>query len=114
MTTKMNNGNIETGTSVGNGYNTKDTNTHTSLNIDKYSHTSKGQIRRLSGNGCNEKLFRKDSGRGRFAKSPEQLDTTYSMTTIEEEQENVSVALSLRNLSQLEDSNSITSFNECS
>ena len=68
---------------------------------------------RLSGNG-NEKHFRKDSGRGRFAKSPEQMETTYSMTTIEEEQENVSVALSLRNLSQLEDNNSIKSFNEFS
>ena len=46
LTTKMNNGNIETGTSVGSGYNTKDTNAHTSLNIDKFSHSSKGQMRR--------------------------------------------------------------------
>ena len=42
----MNNGNIETGTSVGSGYNTKDPNAHTSLNIDKFSHSSKGQMRR--------------------------------------------------------------------
>ena len=74
---------------------------------------------RLSGNGCNEKhSFRKDPtpgySRGRFAKSPEQMETTYSMTTIEEEQENISVALSLRNLSQIDDNNSIESFNECS
>ena len=68
----------------------------------------------MSGNGSNDKHFRKDSGRSRFAKSPENMETTYSMTTIEEEQENVSVALSLRNLSQLEDNNSIKSFNECS
>ena len=42
----MNNGNIETGTSVGNGYNTKDLSAHTSLNIDKFSHSSKGPMRR--------------------------------------------------------------------
>ena len=46
LTTKMNNGNIETGTSVGNGYNTKDLSVHTSLNIDKFSHSSKGPMRR--------------------------------------------------------------------
>ena len=36
------------------------------------------------------------------------------MTTIEEEQDNLSVALSLRNLSQIDEKTSINSFNECS
>ena len=36
------------------------------------------------------------SGSGRFAKSPDLIETTFSMTTIEEEQE---IALSLKNLS---------------
>ena len=74
---------------------------------------------RLSVNGGNDKhSYRKNSGgcynRNRFAKSPEQMEGTLSMTTIEEEQDNISVALSLRNLSQIDEKTSITSFNECS
>ena len=42
------------------------------------------------------------------------MEGTLSMTTIEEEQDNLSVALSLRNLSQIDEKTSITSFNECS
>ena len=73
---------------------------------------------RLSVNGGNDKhSFRKDSawvyGRNRFAKSPEQMEATFSMTTIEEEQDNISVALSLQNFNQSDDKASIQSFNEC-
>ena len=72
---------------------------------------------RLSGNGGNEKhALRKDGpggfGRARYVKSPEQLEATFSMTTIEEEQESLSVALSLKNLNQLDDSSSLKSLNE--
>ena len=72
---------------------------------------------RLSVNGGNDKhSFRKDSagvyGRNRFPKSPEQMEATFSMTTIEEEQDNISVALSLQNFNQSDDKVSIKSFNE--
>ena len=40
-----------------------------------------------------------------------QVHEAEELLEIEEEQENVSVALSLRNLSQLEDNNSLKSFN---
>ena len=74
---------------------------------------------RLSVNGGSDKhSFRKDSaggyGRSRYSKSPEQMDGTFSMTTIEEEQENLSIALSLKNLSQIDDRTSIHSLKECS
>ena len=42
----MNNSSIETGTSVGSGHDVTDPNVQTSLNIDKFSHSSKGQMRR--------------------------------------------------------------------
>jgi hypothetical protein len=72
---------------------------------------------RLSVNGGNDKhSFRKDSAgaysRNRFPKSPEQMEATFSMTTIEEEQDNISVALSLQNFNQSDDKVSIKSFNE--
>ena len=46
FTTIINNASIETGTSVGSGHNVKDPNPHTSLNIDKFSQSSKAQMRR--------------------------------------------------------------------
>ena len=71
---------------------------------------------RLSG-GSEKHSLRKDAGGGgfgrtRFVKSPEQLEATFSMTTIEEEQESLSIALSLRNLNQIDDSTSLKSLND--
>ena len=65
---------------------------------------------RLSVNGGSEKhSLRKDSGVGynrtRYSKSPEQVEAAFSMTTIEEEQENLSVTLSLKNLNHIDESN---------
>jgi hypothetical protein len=40
------NGTIDTGTSISSGISITDSNAHTSLNIDKSSHSSKGPIRR--------------------------------------------------------------------
>jgi len=62
-----------------------------SLNID---HCLKGQFRRLSG-GSGKDLV----GRARYIKSPEKIETSFSMSTIEEEEQE-NVALSLKNLNQ--------------
>ena len=74
---------------------------------------------RLSVNGGSDKhSLRKDGngggfGRARYVKSPEKLEAQFSMTTIEEEeQENFSAALSLKNLNQIDDISSLQSFDE--
>ena len=86
--------------------------------LDK-KHTSNFLIGyfRLSVNGVSEKhSLRKDTSGGysrtRFSKSPEQIEAPFSMTTIEEEQENISVALSLKNLNQIDEMSPLKSFNE--
>ena len=71
----------------------------------------------MSVNGGSEKhSLRKDTSGGytrtRFSKSPEQIEGAFSMTTIEEEQENLSVALSLKNLNQIDERSSLKSFSE--
>lgn len=59
------------------------------LNIDN-CFLLKSQLRRLSGTGKDVQI-----GRARYTKSPELIETTFSMSTIEEENE---IALSLKNL----------------
>ena len=41
------------------------------------------------------------------------MEAAFSMTTIEEEQDNISVALSLQNYNQNDDKSSVKSFDEC-
>jgi len=59
------------------------------LNIDN-CFVLKSQLRRLSGSGKDGQF-----GRARYTKSPELIETTFSMSTIEEEQE---IALSLKSV----------------
>ena len=56
---------------------------------------------RLSGSSAKDLI-----GRARYIKSPEMVETSFSMSTIEEEEQE-NIALSLKNLNQIQDEESL-------